>query len=362
MHDISQQLIEQVKTAINSKTPLNIQGNNTKTGLGRQGLAASEVLSISEHSGIVNYEPGELVLTARAGTSLAEIDTALAEHGQFLACDPRRYEGRATLGGSLAANQSGSGRPWFGSLRDHVLGTRVINGRGEHLRFGGQVMKNVAGYDVSRLQAGAMGTLGVITEVSLKVLPQPDFKLTLKTEINANDALEQMNKLAGSTKPVTALCWVSGSLYVRLQGAGQSVNATAKLWQDNLNMQLLDDTTADLFWEQLREQQLAFHTETTHQALWQFSVNPAAAHFLEGQTWLFDWSGAQRWLIGEFDLELLTNHAKRAGGEVRLYQGGKDTQEINLVQNPALRRIQQNLKTSLDPQHIFNPGRLFSWL
>lgn len=362
MADISTQLIEQVQSALADNTPLHIQGNNTKAGLGRSVDTATQTLAVNEHSGIVQYQPGELVLTVRAGTCLADIDAALAEHGQVLACDPRRYQGHATIGGSLATNQSGAARPWLGSLRDHVLGVKLINGQGEHMNFGGQVMKNVAGYDVSRLQAGAMGTLGVITEISLKVLPKPDASATLSKHMAADEALQLMNQLAGGTKPLTGCSWVDDTLYLRLQGSQQAVNATLELWQQQHGMQPLEPEQADTFWADLREHQLAFHQRNTNQPLWRFSVNPAAKHFLHEADWAFNWTGAQRWLSGEFEASELVSQARQAGGEVQLYEGGQRDQEVGFITNPVLRRLQQNVKKSLDPQGIFNPGRLYSWL
>ena len=366
MADISSQLVEQVQAALADNTPLDIQGNGTKHLMGRAAKASSTPLAISAHNGIVKYEPGELVLTARAGTTLAEIDTVLAEQGQILACDPRRYNGQATLGGSLATHQSGPARPWSGSLRDHVLGVRLINGKGEHLRFGGQVMKNVAGYDVSRLQAGTMGTLGVMTEISLKVLPKPDFSLTLIKETDLFAAHELTQKLARSTKPLTGMTWVDDRLYLRLQGSRQAVEATAQQWQNDYQTSSLELEQAEQFWYQLREHELDYHQQPAGQSgsqkLWRFSINPRTGPFLTGERWLFNWAGAQRWLIGEYDLETLGEHALAAGGEVCLYESGDGEEERLLMANTALRRIQQNVKASLDPQGIFNPGKLFSWL
>jgi glycolate oxidase FAD binding subunit len=366
MTDISEQLVEQVKSALSTQTPLRIQGNNTKSDLGRRDLDSSvdlgEVISLSPHKGVVQYEPVELILTARAGTTLAEIDEVLDEHNQILACDPRRYNGDATIAGSLASNQSGNARPWLGSLRDHVLGIKLINGKGEHLQFGGQVLKNVAGYDVSRLQSGAMGTLGVITEVSFKVLPKPAASITLKKELSAEEALREMNLLARSAKPLTGASWVNGKLHLRLQGAHSAVSATAQQWQETLQTQVLEPAQASAFWSGLREHQLEFHQQRSiDEPLWRFSVNPNAPHFLDNEQWAFNWMGAQRWLKGTFDAQELLEFARKSGGEVQLHEGGDRRGEISFVPNEALRQINQNLKAAFDPQGIFNPGRLYSW-
>lgn len=360
MTDRSKQLIEQVQQAIHDKTPLTIQGNNTKAALGRT-LPEQTVLSVAEHHGVVKYEPAELVLTVRAGTTLTEIDDVLAEQGQMLASDPRRFQGQATIGGSLATNQSGAARPWFGSLRDHVLGLRLINGKGEHLQFGGQVMKNVAGYDVSRLQAGAMGTLGVITGVSLKVLPKPDFSLTLAKTVDCSESIALMNQLTASTKPLTGVSWADNTLYLRLQGSKQAILATAQQWRQQYQTQELAPDTADQFWDNLREHQLGFFTQDDS-PLFRFSINANAPHVLDDKPWLFNWSGSQRWLKGEFDLAELSEMAKQMGGEVQLYEGGQAEQERSLQNNPVMQRLHKNVKQALDPHAIFNRGRLYSWL
>ncbi|MEH6570078.1 MAG: glycolate oxidase subunit GlcE [Halioglobus sp.] len=363
MTDISEQLVDQVNAALRNQTSLRIQGNNTKSELGRSPEEEGEIISTSLHKGVVQYEPVELILTARAGTTLDEIDKVLAEHNQMLACDPRRYNNEATIAGSLASNQSGNARPWLGSLRDHVLGIRLINGKGEHLQFGGQVLKNVAGYDVSRLQAGAMGTLGVITEVSFKVLPKPAHGITLIKELSAEQALREMNQLARSAKPLTGASWVDGKLHLRLQGAQSAVSATAQQWQNELQATILEPEQADVYWHGFREHQLEFYKQrNTGEQLWRFSVKPNAPHFLDDEQWAFNWVGAQRWLKGSFDPQELQDFAGKAGGEVQLYEGGDRSGDISFVTNDTLKKLHQNVKAAFDPQGIFNPGRLYSWL
>lgn len=363
MTDISEQLVDQVKASLNKQTSLRIHGNNSKLQLGRNPSAQGEIISLAQHKGVVKYEPVELILTARAGTTIDEIDEILAESNQILACDPRRCNGEATIAGSLASNQSGNARPWLGSLRDHVLGIKLINGKGEHLQFGGQVLKNVAGYDVSRLQAGAMGTLGVITEVSFKVLPKPAASITLIKELCAEQALQEMNLLARGPKPLTGASWVDGKLYLRLQGAQSAVTATAQQWQSKIEAQILEPEQAKAFWQDLREHQLEFHQQKDLATpLWRFSVKPTAAHFLSDEQWALNWAGTQRWLKGNFDPNTLQDLARKAGGEVQLYEGGDRGGEISFVENDTLKKIHQNVKTAFDPQGIFNPGRLYSWL
>ena len=358
MADTSAQLLDRVKQAVADNTPLAVTGGGSKAFLGR-GLRG-EPLSLADHTGIVSYKPVELVLTARAGTRLADIDAALAEHNQRLAFEPPRFGENDTIGGTLAANLSGPGRPWQGSVRDHVLGLRLINGRAEHLRFGGQVMKNVAGYDASRLQAGALGTLGVITEVSLKVLPLPAAEQTLVQPMSARDAIATMNALAGQPKPLSAACWYDGKLYLRLSGSSAAVAATAKAWCGGTDgrMDVLQD--ADDFWRRLRDQRLPFFDG--HRPLWRFSVNPTAVmEDIDGEA-LIDWGGAQRWSRRDDGLSIMAERAARAGGQVSLFRHGDRSGEVMHPQPSPLRAIQKRLKASFDPQGLFNARHLYSWL
>lgn len=356
MADQTRQLLAQVEDAIARKAPLAIQGGGSKGFMGR-GLRG-EPLSLAEHSGVVSYQPVELVLTARSGTRLDEIDQVLAENGQRLAFEPPRFTGADTLGGTLACNLSGPGRPWQGSVRDHVLGLRLISGRGEHLRFGGQVMKNVAGYDASRLQAGALGTLGVITEISLKVLPAPAMEQTLSVERSLADALTLMNQLAGQPKPLSGACWVKGRLYLRLSGASSAVKATAGQWRQQYGVQEIGPELN--FWTQLRDQQLDFFQR--ERPLWRFSVNPTIAMPELGEQCLVDWGGAQRWYRGESTLSEMAALAARAGGQVSLFRGGDRSAEVMHPQPAPLRTIQKRLKAAMDPHGLFNPAHLYSWL
>ncbi|MBP0048586.1 glycolate oxidase subunit GlcE [Marinobacterium sp. AK62] len=354
MADLSAQLQHQVIAARTDRRPLTIVGGNTKAFMGRSPVEEHTRLDLSGHTGILTYHPVELVLTARAGTRLTELEAALAEQNQMLSFEPPRFGPEATIGGTLACNQSGPGRPWWSSIRDQVLGIRMINGRGEHLHFGGQVMKNVAGYDVSRLQAGAMGTLGVMTEVSLKVLPKPAASRTLKLAVSADEAIGIMNRRALESRPLTAACWYQGHLYLRLSGALSAVEATLARWEGEV------DDAGDAFWQQLRDQQLSlFDGEAP---LWRFSVSPSAPLAdLEGE-WVLDWGGAQRWYRGEADKARMEAIAAAAGGQVSLYRGGDRQQEVMHALPPALQQLQLRLKEAFDPDHLFNPGRVYSWM
>lgn len=356
MSDLSQQLQEQVLNARLEQQPLKIVGGGSKAFMGR--ASTGSILNMAGHSGIVDYQPVELVLTARAGTSLIEIEAVLAEHNQVLAFEPPCFSNAATLGGTLACNQSGPGRPWTGSIRDHVLGTRVINGLGEHLRFGGQVMKNVAGYDVSRLQAGAMGTLGIITEISLKVLPKPAASRTLVWEMEAKEAIHFMNNLASRPKPLSAACWLAGYVYVRLSGAHSAVDATVSAFQKEWQVTELEEP--ENFWQQLNFQQLAFFS--TGAPLWRFSVNSAANIDELDAHCLIDWGGAQRWYAASADKQQMQVSAAQAGGQVSLFSGGNRQLEVMHEPPLALKIIQQRVKKAFDPDAILNPGRLYSWM
>jgi glycolate oxidase FAD binding subunit len=355
MSDLSPQLIEQVCNAGTDGYQLNIIGRNSKAFMGRQ--AIGEPINLAGHQGIVDYQPAELVLTARAGTSLEEIESALTTNKQQLAFEPPHF-GDASIGGTLACNLSGPARPWAGSIRDAVLGIRLINGKGEHLRFGGQVMKNVAGYDASRLQAGAMGCLGIITEVSLKVMPAAACSQTLSMPLaDPDEAISLMNQLSASTTPINGASWHGGKLHLRLQGAEAAVYASRNQLQAKLkDVQIADD--GGLYWSQLREQQLDFFT--TSNRLWRFSVESNLAHLLPAANWLIDWGGAQRWLAGDFQLDQLVDQLPK--GQVSGFRGMNKDKEVFHPQSAAAKALHQRLKHAFDPAGIFNSGRLYSWL
>ena len=351
MTDIAAALIDQVRAAAAAKRPLVIRGGGSKTAILGRGIAG-EMLEVGGHRGIVAYDPTELVLTARAGTPLAEIEAALAERGQALSFEPPYLGVGATLGGTLACTLSGPARPWGGSMRDMVLGVRLINGRGEHLRFGGQVMKNVAGYDLSRLQAGALGTLGVITEISLKVLPAPRHSVTLVTALDQATAIERMNELAGRPAPLNGAAWVDERLYLRFSGSF-APESMARRWGGAVMAE------SDSCWADLREQRLAFFAGS--QPLWRLSVASSTPPMLHGATTLIDWGGAQRW-VRSGDLTTLATVAAKAGGHVILFRGGDRGAEVRQSPPPALGALHRRLKASFDPAGILNPGRLYGWM
>lgn len=355
MADQIQTLQEQVLQARSNGQKLNIVGGGSKAFMGRQADADAGILSLAEHTGVVEYHPVELVLTVRAGTTLQEIEAVLAEQGQCLHFEPPHFGDTSTIGGTLACNLSGPARPWTGSVRDQVLGIRLLNGKGEHLRFGGQVMKNVAGYDVSRLQAGAMGTLGVITEISLKVMPKPAASATLVREMAMDEVVEYMNRRAGEPKPITGACWVDGKVYLRLAGAKSAVEATAEKWGGEVMAE------GDQFWRQVQDMQHGFFDDP-EAPLWRFSLDSTSKTPELDGPWMIDWVGSQRWYRGQASLSDLEPLARAAGGQVSLFRGGDRTAEVMQSQPEALKTIQRRVKHSFDPDGIFNPGRLYSWL
>lgn len=354
MADVSEALQKQILSARKKEQKLNIVGGGTKDFMGRTADSHAGALSLAEHTGIVEYHPVELIMTVRAGTRIADIEAALAEEGQCLHFEPPKFGEASTLGGTLACNLSGPARPWSGSVRDQVLGIRLLNGKGEHLKFGGQVMKNVAGYDVSRLQAGAMGTLGVMTEISLKVMPIPASSMTLVQEMPLADVIKYMNLRAGEPKPITGAAWVDGKVYLRLSGAKSAVEATAEKWSGEVMEQ------GEQFWNQLQHMTHEFFQGDA--PLWRFSVGSTAPNPELDGPMLIDWAGSQRWYRGEADLARMESMAKRAGGQVSLFRGGDRSDEVMHYQPEALQNIQKRLKESFDPDGLFNPGRLYSWL
>ena len=347
--DNSAALLEQVNQALNSAKPLRIQGANSKAFLGRP--MAGDVLDTRAHRGIVSYDPTELVITARCGTPLAQLQEVLDAAQQMLPCEPPSFGADATVGGMLASGLSGPRRPWAGAVRDYVLGTRVITGHGKHVRFGGEVMKNVAGYDVSRLMAASYGALGVITEVSLKVLPKPRKCLSISLEIDTDRALLRLAEWGQQPLPISAACHDGQRLHLRLEGGEGSVTAA----HDRLGGELLDAS----YWADLNEQRLRFFEQDP--PLWRLSLpNNTPSLSLPGSQ-LIDWGGAQRWLKSDAEAAFIRRVVEDVGGHVTCYRHA-------LIDSPfqplpaTLMRYHRNLKQQLDPKGIFNPGRLYAEL
>jgi len=342
---------ERIRDAAARKTPLQLRGGGSKDFYG--GALAGEVLDTRGHAGVVSYEPTELVVTARCGTPLTELEATLAERGQMLAFEPPHFGAAATLGGCVAAGLSGPRRAAAGSVRDFVLGARLLDGGARELAFGGQVMKNVAGYDISRLLAGSLGILGVILEVSLKVLPRPPAERTLRLELAEDRALEALNRWAGQPLPISASAWRGGALALRLSGAPSALQAAAQ----EIGGEPLEAAQAEHFWLGVREHTDAFFAGAA--PLWRLSL-PSHAPRLElpGEQ-LIAWGGALRWLRTPADAAAVRSAAAGAGGHATLFRGGDRSQGVFAPLVPALLKLHRGLKAAFDPAGIFNPGRLY---
>ncbi|MCP2021958.1 glycolate oxidase subunit GlcE [Pseudomonas laurylsulfatiphila] len=347
--DDSQMLLEQVNQALENATPLRIQGSNSKGFLGR--TTAGEILDTRAHRGIVSYDPTELVVTARCGTPLSELAQALDAAQQMLPCEPPSFGDGATVGGMIACGLSGPRRPWSGSVRDFVLGTRVITGQGKLLRFGGEVMKNVAGYDLSRLMTGSYGCLGLITEVSLKVLPKPRKVLSISLEMDPERALLRLAQWGQQPLPISAACHDGTRLHLRLEGGEGSVAAA----HERLGGERLDAS----WWEDLNEQRLSFFDED--QPLWRLSLPHNTPRLSLPGRQLIDWGGAQRWLKSDAEAAFIRQVVDEVGGHVTCFSHGLTDTPFQPLP-PALMRYHRNLKQQLDPRGIFNPGRLYAEL
>jgi glycolate oxidase FAD binding subunit len=347
--DDSQLLLEQVNQALENAMPLRIQGSNSKGFLGR--TTAGEILDTRAHRGIVSYDPTELVITARCGTPLSELTQALDAAQQMLPCEPPSFGEGATVGGMIACGLSGPRRPWSGSVRDFVLGTRVITGHGKLLRFGGEVMKNVAGYDLSRLMTGSYGCLGLITEVSLKVLPKPRKVLSISLEMDPERALLRLAEWGQQPLPISAACHDGTRLHLRLEGGEGSVAAA----HERLGGERLDAS----YWEDLNEQRLSFFDED--QPLWRLSLPHNTPRLSLPGRQLIDWGGAQRWLKSDAEAAFIRQVVDEVGGHVTCFSHGLTDTPFQPLP-PALMRYHRNLKQQLDPRGIFNPGRLYAEL
>ncbi|MEH6518164.1 MAG: glycolate oxidase subunit GlcE [Halioglobus sp.] len=351
MTDLTQELQTAVASAARDGQAIYLQGGNTKRNLlGRECNATA--LSLSNHRGIIDYQPAELFITARAGTPLTDIEQTLAENNQTLACESPYFGGAATLGGTLACNLSGPGRPWYGAIRDLVLGLKLINGKGELLNFGGTVMKNVAGYDVSRLQAGALGSLGLISQATLKVSPRPEAHATLSYDMPASTAIRFMNERAGTPKPLSAAAWFEGRVYLRLSGAEAAVRHTAQLWGGECE----DEAPV---WDQIRE--LSLPCIETQKGLWRLSCSPTAS-LTSAQPLLMNWCGAQRWYGTDSNVDPQTKPLAQGIGHWVNFKGGDRMAETNPLLDPVQTRLHRKVKQAMDPAGVFNPGRLYSWM
>lgn len=370
-----QHLIDQIQTAAAQHTPLRIRGDGSKDFYGE--TLQGELLDTRAYCGIVSYEPSELVVTVRAGTPLAELEAALVEKDQCLAFEPPRFVTLAgTCGGMVAAGLSGPARASVGGVRDYVLGVQLINGRGEHLTFGGQVIKNVAGYDVSRLMVGAMGTLGLLTDISLKVLPIAPSDATLVFELDQATALAQLHRWGTQPLPLNASCWVRDNtaantpelLFVRLRGAVAAVESACTKMLLDVPGRRMDNAQAGLDWTACRDLKLPFFSApantTEPLALWRLSVPQTAPAFSLPWPQLVEWHGGQRWLWApESAREQLRQAATDVGGSASIFiaSSANSTGPKSCFSplKTALEQIHRRLKAEFDPAGIFNPGRMY---
>ena len=353
-------LVERIRAAAARGTPLRIRGGGSKDFYGER--LEGELLETRGLAGIVSYEPSELVVTVRAGTPLAQLEQVLAERGQSLPFEPPHFADSATVGGMVAAGLSGPARASVGAVRDYILGVTLVNGRGEQMVFGGTVMKNVAGYDVSRLMAGAMGTLGLLTEVNLKVLPVPPAEATLRFRLGQAEALQKLNAWGGKPLPLNASCWVeeegAGTLYLRLRGAVAAVDAACR----SLGGERLDNAGAAAEWNALREQRNAWFQARAGRDLWRLSVPQTAPVLDLPETPLVEWHGGQRWVrLAAGEGQGVRDAALRAGGHATLFRSERaDAQHRLTPLAPALATIHEQLKQQFDPAGLFNRGRLYA--
>ena len=363
-----QRLIDQIQTARSQKVTLDIRGGGTKAFYGE--APQGEPLDVTPLRGISSYEPSELVVTVRAGTPLAELEAALAEQGQCLPFEPPRFApggtnagavpAGGTVGGMVAAGLSGPARAAVGCVRDYLLGATMLNGRAEELSFGGQVMKNVAGYDLARVLAGSMGILGVICEVSLKVLPLPVATRTLRFEADAASAIRRLNEWGGQPLPISASAWWDGTLVLRLAGAAAAVDAA----QARLGGEVIDPALAAAFWTGLRDQTDEFFTAAQRAVdagatLWRLSVPAVTPPLPLPGDHLIEWGGAQRWLVGTEPAVAVREAARAVGGHAVLFRGHDKSAGVLAPLSPPLARIQRELKKAFDPDGVFNRGRLY---
>ena len=351
-NDLTSLVQEQVQSAFINDHTLNICAGKSKNFYGR--TACGEMLDLSGHRGIIHYAPEELVITARSGTPLIDIELALAEQQQMLAFEPPSFTEATTIGGTVATGLSGPRRPYAGSVRDFVLGMKLINGKSEILKFGGEVMKNVAGYDVSRLQTGALGTMGVLLDISLKVLPRPAEELTLAYPLTLIKAHNKMLNWISQPLPISATAWSNNQLYVRLSGQSMVIDSV----KSQLGGQLLEENAK--WWQALRDHKLEYFQ--TDQPLWRISLPATTAELPLAGEWLYEWNGALRWLRSDVADDEIRRVVADAGGHATLFRGGDRDAEIFHPLNSVMAQLQQRIKQSFDPKGILNPGRMYASL
>jgi glycolate oxidase FAD binding subunit len=361
MDTVLAEWIERVKAATAARRALCIRGGGTKDFYGN--APRGEHFDTREWSGVESYEPSELVITVRAGTLLADVEALLVQQRQMLAFEPPHFAAGGTIGGCVAAGLAGPRRTsagyTYGGVRDAVLGARLLDGHGRLLRFGGTVMKNVAGYDVSRVLAGSLGMLGVIVDVSLKVLPMPAQELTLQFECSEAQALEQLNVWGGRPLPISASCWRDGQMRVRLSGSSAALTHAAR----ELGGERLADAPAADFWRALRDQQDGWFRSDAFKddaPLWRLALPSVAKPLALAGEQCIEWGGAQRWLNSSLPAANIRERAQQLGGHATLFRGGDHSAGVFTPLAPGVAAIHRRLKQAFDPAAIFNPGRMYA--
>jgi len=340
---------EQISAAIEQGEPLKIVGGNSKAFLGRN--VVGKQIDMADYTGVISYEPTELYITVKAGSLLSDVKKVLAEKNQMLAFEPPEVNEKTTMGGVVATGLSGPRRPYAGSVRDFVLGVRCINGLAKEMSFGGQVIKNVAGYDLSRLLTGSYGTLGIILEVTLKVLPVPEFELTGCQAMSIQSALDMMHALSAKSVPVSASCYDGKMLFIRFSGNEKNVKDTLR------EFNLEEYSNGIYFWNELRDFKLPFfHTDSP---IWRLSVPSTADLDIDEDKCLIDWGGAQYWFISERPANEVFTMAEKAGGSALLFRGGDRNGDVFQPLSDGLFKLQQNLKQAFDPHRILNSEKMY---
>jgi len=348
--NIEEELAVQVAAVSATGGEIEIFGGGSKRFYGEPMEALP--IDVSAHSGVVDYDPAELVITLRAGCKLSEVEALLAQSRQMFGFEAPWFGADATIGGMVASGLSGPRRAFAGSIRDFVLGAKVLDGRGEIMQFGGRVIKNVAGFDVARLMVGSHGTLGIILEVSIRVIPMYETETTLAFEHGSTDKhIRWINELGAEPYPITASSWVAGRSQLRLSGSEQGVrHAVGQLGGE----------PGDACWEQLKEQTLEFFDPS--QPLTRISLPPASADLWGDRAQLVEWGGAQRWISGEVDIAALRLQAEAVGGSVCAFQRHGAGVPVFHPLPAAMLKLQRSIKSTFDPAGVFNPGRIYPGL
>ena len=348
MSDFRSEIVSEIQAAFQNKSKLSIQGGSSKAFYARQ--IEGKTLSLSGHTGIIEYEPSELYITAKSGTPLSVIERTIAEHNQMIPCEPPYFKNTATIGGTIACGLSGPRRAYAGNVRDCVLGTEIINGKGEELRFGGRVMKNVAGYDASRLMCGALGTLGVLMTITIRLLPTPACEQTSILSLDESAAINKMNQWANTPLPISATFYDGQNLYVRLSGSSSSVIEAKKV----LGGENFEDH--DTFWKSVKEHQHEFFKNDD--TLWRISVPPNTQAISLSSQSAMEWNGGLRWYKTDVDETVIREKVAKFGGQANLFKGNNCKEKFHPLPDATM-KIHKNLKNVFDPAGILNPGKMF---